>query len=126
MRIAASAIRTHRRRARPARQSSAARRRPSRLPATLRRGRTSRICFCNTTQWTATSRSFVPVASAEYGIAAGHWRLTETTGNAVKVTYFDALWRPLLVREYDSANVAGTERFTRTAYDLTNGVRFTS
>jgi len=30
----AAAIRTHRRRARPARQSSTARRRPSRLPAT--------------------------------------------------------------------------------------------
>src|SRR5690606_24668788 len=51
---------------------------------------------CNTTTWAATSRTFVKVASAEYGIGAGHWRETVTTGNAVKITYYDGLWRPLL------------------------------
>ncbi len=81
---------------------------------------------CNTSKWAATTRSFVPVASAEYGIAAGHWRLTETTGNAVKITYYDGLWRPLLVREYDAGNVSGTERFTRTAYDADGRVSFAS
>lgn len=76
--------------------------------------------------WANTTRNFVAVASAEYGIAAGHWRLTETTGNAVKITYYDALWRPLLVREYDAANVAATERFTSMAYDALGRVSFVS
>ncbi|RYG97541.1 MAG: hypothetical protein EON58_09505, partial [Alphaproteobacteria bacterium] len=50
---------------------------------------------CDTSKWLSTSRAFVPVASVEYGIAAGHWRETVTTGNAVKVAYYDAMWRPL-------------------------------
>ncbi|QNN47083.1 hypothetical protein H9L17_02640 [Thermomonas brevis] len=81
---------------------------------------------CNTSKWANTARSFVPVASAEYGIPAGHWRLTEATGNAVKITYYDGLWRPLLVREYDAGNVSGTERFTRTTYDANGRVDFQS
>ncbi len=81
---------------------------------------------CNTSKWAATARSFVPVTSAEYGIPAGHWRLTETTGNAVKITYYDGLWRPLLVREYDAGNVSGTERYSRTAYDADGRVSFAS
>jgi RHS repeat-associated protein len=81
---------------------------------------------CNTTKWSATTRSFVPVASSEYGIPAGHWRETVTTGNAVKITYYDGMWRPLLVREYDAGNMAGTERFTKTAYDVEGRVGFTS
>ena len=91
-------------------------------------GRLSGITYPtgDTTAWANTTRSFVSVATAEYGIAAGHWRLTETTGNAVKITYYDGLWRPLLVREYDAANVAGTERFTRTVYDAEGHVSFQS
>ncbi|MFN7184549.1 MAG: type IV secretion protein Rhs, partial [Thermomonas haemolytica] len=42
------------------------------------------------------------------------------------VTYFDGLWRPLLVREYDAADPTGTQRFTRTAYDLDGRVAFQS
>lgn len=57
---------------------------------------------------------------------AGHWRLTEGTGNAVNITSHDGLWRPLLVRAYDAGNVAGTGRFTRTAYDADGRVSFQS
>ena len=81
---------------------------------------------CDTSKWSATSRSVVAVASAEYGIAAGHWRETVTTGNAVRITYYDGMWRPLLVREYDAGNQAATERFTRTAYDAEGRVAFQS
>lgn len=81
---------------------------------------------CDATAWEPTRRDFVPVSSEEYGIAAGHWRLTESTGNAVKITYFDGLWRPLLVREYDAADRVGTERFTRTAYDAEGRTTFQS
>ena len=81
---------------------------------------------CDTSKWNATSRSFVPVATSEYGIPAGHWRETVTTGNAVKVTYYDAQWRPLLVREYDAGNAAATERFARNEYDAEGQVTFTA
>lgn len=91
-------------------------------------GRISLITYPtgDTTVWTNTTRSVVPVASAEYGIPAGHWRETVTTGNAVKITYFDGMWRPLLVREYDSANQAGTERFVRQQYDERGRLSFKS
>ncbi len=71
----------------------------------------------DSTTWNGTTIAFVPVASAEYGIAAGHWRQTVSTGNARKVTYYNAQWQPVLVREYDTGNVAGTDRYTASAYD---------
>ena len=80
----------------------------------------------DTTAWSSTTQVIVPVASVEYGIPAGHWRQTVSTGNARKISYFDAMWRPLLVREYDAANVAGTQRFTRYAYDEEGRVTFAS
>ena len=70
----------------------------------------------DSTSWTPTSRSFVKVNTPEFGIAAGHWRLTETTGTAVKDTYYDALWRPVLTRERDSSNSAVT-RYIKRAFD---------
>lgn len=80
----------------------------------------------DSTAWNATTQAFEPVAATEYGIAAGHWRQTVATGNARKVTYFDALWRPLLTREYDSADEAGTQRFQRFSYDHDGRVTFAS
>jgi YD repeat-containing protein len=69
--------------------------------------------------WQSTTSTFAPVMSAENGLAAGHWRETVSTGlgNTRKVTLFDALWRPVLVREYDNANPTGTDRYVATAYD---------
>jgi YD repeat-containing protein len=91
-------------------------------------GRINRITYPvgDTTVWTDTTITFVPVGSAEYGIAANHWRQTVSTGNGRKVTYYDALWRPVLMREYDTADVAGTSRFTATAYDAMGRVTFAS
>lgn len=82
-------------------------------------GRLNRITWPagDTVAWQQTTQVFEPVAVAEYGLPAGHWRQTVSTGDARKVTYFDALWRPRVVREYDAADVAGTQRFTRVAYD---------
>ncbi|WP_460456966.1 RHS repeat domain-containing protein [Arenimonas alkanexedens] len=76
--------------------------------------------------WAPTTISTVPVATAEYGIAAGHWRQTVSTGNARRITYFDGLWRPRLVREYDTANVAGTSRFTVQDYDADGRASFSA
>lgn len=83
-------------------------------------------CDTGEANWKKTLLSFQPVAAAEYGIPAGHWRQTVSTGNGQKITYFDALWRPLVVREYDAANVAGTQRFSRFAYDADGRVTFAS
>lgn len=76
--------------------------------------------------WLDTTLAFEPVAGTEYGIGAGHWRQTIGTGNARKVSYFDALWRPLVVREYDTANVSATQRFSRFTYDHEGRVTFAS
>ena len=83
-------------------------------------------CDTGEASWKKLNRSFVPVASTEYGIPTGHWRETVTTGNATKITYYDGLWRPLLVREYDAGNLAVTERFTKTVYDADGRVSFAS
>jgi RHS repeat-associated protein len=76
--------------------------------------------------WAPTLQVFEKVAVAEYGIPSGHWRQTISTGNGRKITYFDALWRPLLTREYDTSNEAGTQRFQRFDYDHEGRVTFAS
>ncbi|WP_249040906.1 RHS repeat domain-containing protein [Marilutibacter maris] len=81
---------------------------------------------CDTSTWSPITQSFSPVAASEYGIPAGHWRQDVVNGNARKKTYFDALWRPLLVREYDAGNVTATQRFTRFAYDHEGRTTFAS
>lgn len=73
---------------------------------------------CDTSAWTATTRSFVAVG--------GVWKETVTTGNAVKVTDYDAMWRPVQTQEYDASNVAATQRFTQTLYDTEGRVVFNS
>jgi hypothetical protein len=84
-------------------------------------GRIKKVIYptADSQTWESTTSTFAPVATAENGVAAGHWRETVSTGtgNTRKVTLFDALWRPVLVREYDSGNVAGTDRYVATAYD---------
>lgn len=47
---------------------------------------------CNATAWAITTQVFQQIASAEYGIPAGHWRQTVSTGNGRKIVYFDAPW----------------------------------
>jgi RHS repeat-associated protein len=79
---------------------------------------------CDTSSWNSTTQVFEPVSSAEYGLAAGHWRQTITTGDAKKQTYFDALWRPVVIREFDTASEAATKRFQRLAYDHEGRVTF--
>ncbi|MCH6484868.1 RHS repeat protein [Pseudoxanthomonas sp. LH2527] len=80
----------------------------------------------DTTTWAATTQVFQPVTVAEYGIPAGHWRQTTSTGNARKITYYDGLWRPLVTREYDAANETGTRRFQRFTYDHDGRTTFAS
>ena len=65
-----------------------------------------------------TSQVFAQINSAEYGLPAGHWRQTLTTGNAITIRWFDALWRVRLERRYDANDPANTNRFTESRYDV--------
>ncbi|WP_407353138.1 RHS repeat domain-containing protein [Luteimonas sp. R10] len=91
-------------------------------------GRLSRITYPtgDSTAWNSTSFVFEKRAGSAYGLPAGHWRQVVSTGNGRKLTYFDALWRPVLVQEYDAGNAAATNRFTRYAYDHEGRTTFTS
>jgi RHS repeat-associated protein len=60
------------------------------------------------------------------GISVGQWRQYEGQGNYAKFTYYDAMWRPVLVMEYDTSNVTPTLRYNRTAYDSSGRVSFQS
>lgn len=74
--------------------------------------------------WAPTQISYAQVAATEYGLGPGHWRRTESRGNYRKLTYYDALWRPVVEQEHDTANIAGTQRFSRKAYDVAGRVSF--
>jgi len=76
--------------------------------------------------WNPTSRVFEQINSSEYNIPAGHWRLTETTGNGIKQTFYDAFWRPLVVKIWDAANFGGTVTKTITRYDADGRLNFQS
>ena len=90
-------------------------------------GRLSNIAWPtgDSTVWSSTSRSFVKVNVAEFGLPAGHWRLTESTGNRVKDTYYDGLWRPVLTRERDAASSA-TTRYVKRSFDAWGRETFVS
>ena len=79
----------------------------------------------DSTTWAPTTRSFVQVNSAEFGIPAGHWRLTETTGAHARDTYYDGLWRPLLTRERDTGDSA-TTRYIKRSFDADGRETFAS
>jgi hypothetical protein len=81
---------------------------------------------CNSSKWAETNQEFDRVSTAELGVPAGYWRQTLSTGNGRSVTYRDGLWRPVLMREYDTTSEAGTQRFTRQTYDHEGRVIFAS
>lgn len=91
-------------------------------------GRLSRIDYpvSDSVTWNATSFSLARATGSAYGIPAGHWQHTEATGNARKVTYLDAMWRPVLAREYDTVNATGTQRFVRQSFDPDGRATFRS
>jgi hypothetical protein len=56
----------------------------------------------------ATTISFVAAGTAKHGLPVGHWQRTVTTGNGVRVTYHDAMWRPVVEESFDASNKAAT------------------
>lgn len=79
--------------------------------------------------WYNTTIAFQPVSVAEYGVAAGHWKQTTTTGNSKREVIYDGLWRPVLTREFDATSAAvttATQRFRSRAYNYRGQVTFAS
>lgn len=76
--------------------------------------------------WNNTTITFAPAGATGYGLPAGHWRRTESTGAARKITYFDAFWRPMLQEVYDSGNTWNTMTQSITRYDADGLATFTS
>ncbi|KFN40991.1 RHS repeat domain-containing protein [Arenimonas oryziterrae] len=69
-----------------------------------------------TTVWNDTVRSFVPVASEEFGLPAGHWRQTTSTGQGRTTTYYDGRWQPVLTQVEDTSRAA-SRSFVLRRYD---------
>lgn len=76
--------------------------------------------------WTATSISHARASSSAYGLPVGHWRQTVSKGQARTVTYFDVLWRPVMVRTYDAGNEAATRKVVVKTFDVDGQVVFES
>jgi RHS repeat-associated protein len=76
-----------------------------------------------------TTRAFQALTDVDWkpaGVSNGQWRIYEATGSRVKFTYMDAMWRPVLVHEYDANNIGPTLRASRTTYDTSGRVNFQS
>lgn len=91
-------------------------------------GRLTSITYpaADTVAWTGTTISFMRSTSSQNGLPAGHWQQLVSTGNGHAKTYFDALWRPVFVERWDSADSANTFRITRQGYDFASRTTFES
>lgn len=70
--------------------------------------------------WLATTLGFTRSAAAKYGLPAGHWQHVVATGPARRISYLDALWRPVVVEEFDATSAAtasATRRLSVQRYD---------
>ncbi|HVJ61793.1 MAG TPA: RHS repeat-associated core domain-containing protein, partial [Tahibacter sp.] len=79
----------------------------------------------DTIAWASTNYALDRVTTSEYGLTGTHWRRTVTTGNRNTVTYYDAMFRPVLVREWDAATPS-TVKHSVTRYDSDNRAVFSS
>jgi RHS repeat-associated protein len=75
--------------------------------------------------WNSTIRTFAKMALAEFGVAAGNWKHTVSTGNGRTTTYYNPRWQPILVVTEDVANAA-TRSYVVTEYDAEGRESFKS
>lgn len=82
----------------------------------------------DSTSWAVTDRVYEQLNEADdqVGLGDGHWRSTETTGDAVSTTWYDARWRPVLTRMVDSTDAANTGRSILRRYDAQSRTTFAS
>ncbi len=76
--------------------------------------------------WNNTSITFEQQTVAAYGLPAGYWRRWERTGNRWTLSFFDALWRPVVQETYDAGDVSGTLSQTVKRYDVGGRLVFQS
>jgi|GEM_PF-303292 len=90
-------------------------------------GRLNRIDYPtgDTVAWTSTDVSFVPTTDSTLGVSGSHWRQTVTTGTGRKIVELDALWRPIVTREEDTA-AATTRRYVARRFDHAGRETFVS
>ncbi len=84
---------------------------------------------CDNSTWKVQFSSFAPIPATDWvppGVSHGQWRHTVAHGDYRKFTYYDAMWRPVLIHEYDAINLNGTLRSTSMAYDENGRVKFQS
>ena len=86
----------------------------------------SAVNTCNNYTWAVTTQTFNDDTTAKYALPAGHWRQTVSTGSGRSVTFFDALWRPVVKEIYDNDDIAGTLSQVVTRYDSSGRVAFVS
>lgn len=89
----------------------------------------SQAGVCDTSKWASRYQEFRELAAGEWmptGVPMSRWRQMTQEGNHATVTYLDALWRPVLVHDYDASNVGPTLRSTRFAYDYNGKLSFQS
>lgn len=75
--------------------------------------------------WNATTLTFARETTPELNNVQ-HWVQTVNQGAARTRTYYDALWRPVLTKRFDTGTESDTRRMTLTQYDGTGRVRFES
>jgi len=76
--------------------------------------------------WEDTVHTFEYIDQPEYGLPAGHWRLTRSVGRERTVTHYDGLWRPVVEEHFDSTDRAGTLSQTVNRYDVLGREAFRS
>ncbi len=76
--------------------------------------------------WTPTTRTFAASTAGKYGLLAGHWQQIVSTGSARAITYYDGLWRPVVVETFDAGNESTTRSLTVTRYDADGHAVFQS
>ncbi len=81
---------------------------------------------CDASAWNPVTLAFIRVLHDEHGIPAGHWRHSRYEGNKHVNTYFDAMWRPVVVETLDAGNISSTLSHVVTRYDVMGRKNFES
>ena len=79
----------------------------------------------DSTEWDSQNNSYSTRSRGEYGVPAGLWMRVQTRGRYEHVTWYDALWRPILTSERD-VGLSGSQRFVRKQYDVRGNLSFES
>ncbi len=90
-------------------------------------GRLTQVTYPSgdSTVWNNSTQSFTKIATSEYGIPAGHWKLVSATGRGQTATIYDALWRPVVTITEDLDNAA-SQSFVVNRYDAGGRLAFAS